>query len=182
MLLKPEPVVEAVEWLERKHGPFRKLATCPSGRPFRQAHADELALEERVLLLCGRYEGFDERIRKLVDFEDVSLGDFVLSGGELAALAIVEAAVRLMPGVLGNQESVGSESFGESGLLDFPQYTRPRVFRGLAVPDVLISGDHAAIDRWRAEAAQRRTKVRRPDLIPSNTTRTSDDHAPDRAN
>ncbi len=171
MLLKPEPIVEAVEWLERKYGRFRKLAMCPTGRTFRQTDADELANEERVVILCGRYEGFDERVRELLDFEDVSIGDFVLSGGELPALTIVEASLRLVPGVLGNEESIASESFRDSGLLDFPQYTRPRTFRGLDVPEVLLSGDHAAIKRWREEAARKKTTIQRPDLIqPSKNT------------
>ncbi|MCC6406170.1 MAG: tRNA (guanosine(37)-N1)-methyltransferase TrmD [Planctomycetes bacterium] len=187
MLLKPEPIVEAVEWLEAKYGRFRKFATCPSGRVFRQSVADEISREERVLILCGRYEGFDERVRKLVDFEDLSLGDFVLSGGELPALTIVEASVRLLPGVLGNEESIAPESFQKDGLLDHPHYTRPRVYRGLEVPEVLMSGDHAAVERWREETAHKRTRVRRPDLLqntnnPENASSPEADDAPDRAN
>ncbi|MCK6448057.1 MAG: tRNA (guanosine(37)-N1)-methyltransferase TrmD [Planctomycetes bacterium] len=185
MLLKPEPIVEAVEWLEAKHGRFRKFATCPTGRTFRQTVADEIAREERVLILCGRYEGFDDRVRELCGFEDLSLGDFVLSGGELPALTIVEAAVRLLPGVLGNEESVAADSFQKDGLLDHPQYTRPRVFRGLEVPEVLVSGDHAAVQRWRERTARERTRVRRPDLSQNTTSQAKPespeaDHAPDR--
>lgn len=182
MLLKPEPIVEAVEWLEAKHGRFRKLATCPAGRVFRQSTADELAREERVLILCGRYEGFDDRVRQLAGFEDVSLGDFVLSGGELPALAIVEAAVRLVPGVLGNEESAAEDSFRKGGLLDHPQYTRPRVYRGLEVPEVLVSGDHAAVQRWRENKARERTRVRRPDLArEQDQTREAKDSEADHA-
>ena len=166
MLLRPEPIVECVEWLESRHGAFRKLALCPAGRPFVQATAGELAREERVLLLAGRYEGFDERIFEELDFERLSLGDFVLAGGELPALCVLEATARLLPGVLGCEESAGRDSFDPShGLLDHPHYTRPRVFRGRAVPDVLLSGDHAAIEDWRRAAARKRTQETRPDLV-----------------
>ncbi len=191
MVLRPEPVVECVEWLENKHGPFRRLALCPSGRRFEQRTAEELAGEERILLLCGRYEGFDERIREELQLEDVSLGDFVLAGGELPALAVVEAVTRLLPGVLGDDRSARQDSFGvdpqekggaECRILDTPHYTRPRVFRGREVPAVLLSGDHAAIEAWRRAAARDRTRERRPELLrPTETeiTRTETDHAPD---
>jgi tRNA (guanine37-N1)-methyltransferase len=165
MVLKPEPVVECVEWLERRHGPFRKFLLCPGGRPFRQPVARELAEEEeRILLLCGRYEGYDERIRLECEWEELSLGDFVLAGGELPALCVTEAICRLVPGVLGDDRSAAEDSFGEGGGLDHPQYTRPRVFRGRAVPEVLLGGDHAAIARWRKDEADARTAERRPDL------------------
>ncbi len=167
MVLKPEPIVECVEWLERRHGEFKKIVLCPAGTPFRQRNAEALAREERILLLCGRYEGFDARILTSLDFEEVSVGDFVLAGGELPALAVTEAVVRLVPGVLGDERSAENDSFGASGDLDHPHYTRPRVFRGEPVPDVLLSGDHARIQRWRSEAARTRTLSRRPDL--SNT-------------
>jgi tRNA (guanine37-N1)-methyltransferase len=182
MVLRPEPIVECVEWLEERHGRFRKLALCPSGRRFEQRTAEELAREERVLLLCGRYEGFDERIRAELDFEDLSLGDFVLAGGELPALAVVEAATRLVPGVLGDERSAEQESFTGERILDTPHYTRPRVFRGHEVPEVLLSGDHEAIAAWRREAARKRTEERRPELLqPTQTeTTTESDHAPDR--
>ena len=170
MLLRPEPIADAVDWLEARHGRFRKLAMCPGGRPFRQATAEELAREERVLILAGRYEGFDERVRLELGFELVSLGDFVLSGGELPALCAVEAVARLIPGVLGHQESAARDSFAGSGrLLDHPQYTRPRVWRGREVPEVLLSGDHARIERWRQAAALERTREVRPDLLEQNT-------------
>jgi tRNA (guanine37-N1)-methyltransferase len=165
MVLKPQPIVDCVEWLEREHGTFRKIVLCPAGRPFRQSVAEELATEERILLLCGRYEGFDARILTQLAFEELSVGDFVLSGGELAALCVYEAVTRLVPGVLGDERSAQEDSFQGDGLLDHPHFTRPRVFRGEAVPDVLLSGDHAAIAKWRAGEAASRTRERRPDLI-----------------
>lgn len=164
MVLKPEPIVECVEWIEDRHGPFRKLMLCPGGRPFRQETARELTGEDRVLLLCGRYEGFDERIRAVCGFEPLSVGDYVLAGGELPALAVTEAVVRLIPGVLGDERSAVEDSFHDADALDHPHYTRPRVFRGLEVPDVLMSGDHAAIAAWRAREAAQRTSEFRPDL------------------
>ena len=169
MLLKPEPIVEAVEWLEARHGKLRKFALCPSGPVFRQSTARELAGEERLLFLCGRYEGFDERVRRLVDFEDLSLGDFVLSGGELPALAITEAVARLVPGVLGHEESAQRESFQDDDGLDCPHYTRPRVWRGLEVPEVLLQGDHAAIEHWRRTAAREKTALRGLGAFPHNS-------------
>lgn len=164
MVLKPGPILECIEWLERAHGPFRKVLLCPEGVPFAQAKARELAQEERILLFCGRYEGFDERIRAELKWDEISIGDFVLSGGELPALCIVEAITRLLPGVLGDAESAEQDSFGASRL-DHPHYTRPRVWRGQGVPDVLCSGDHAAIRAWREHAARERTRARRPDLL-----------------
>jgi tRNA (guanine37-N1)-methyltransferase len=174
MVLKPEPVCECVEWLEARHGPFRKFALCPTGRVLDQPLAAELSREERVLLFCARYEGFDERILEELDMQPLSLGSFVLSGGELAALAVTEAACRLVPGVLGAELSSVQDSFApraadEPGL-DYPHYTRPRVFRGRAVPEVLLSGDHSAIAAWRQRAAWQRTAERRPDLVPNRTT------------
>lgn len=161
MVLKPEPIVDCVEWLEREHGPFRKIVLCPAGTPFRQTHAEDLVQSERILLLCGRYEGFDARIMKHLDLEEFSMGDFVLSGGELPALAITEAVVRLIPGVLGDERSAQEDSFGNDDLLDHPHYTRPRDYRGESVPDVLLSGDHAQIARWRKAEALRKTRARR---------------------
>jgi tRNA (guanine37-N1)-methyltransferase len=171
MVLSPEPIAECVEWLESRHGRFRKLLLCPSGRVFTQPLAEELAREQRVLLCAGRYEGFDERIVGELGFEPLSLGDFVLSGGELPALCVVEAAARLMPGVLGDEESARRDSFaGSSAVLDHPHYTRPRVWRGQEVPPVLLSGNHAEIERWRRDAALAKTRTQRPDLLPNNTT------------
>jgi len=164
MVLRPEPIAACVEWLEREHGPFRKLALCPAGTPFRQPLAEELSKTERVLLLCGRYEGYDQRLLDELGFETVSLGDYVLSGGELGAMAITEAAVRLIPGVLGDERSANEDSFHGGGGLDHPHYTRPRVWRELEVPEVLFSGNHESIREWRAERARERTIERRPDL------------------
>lgn len=141
----------------------RRLLMTPQGQPLSQAAAIRLALEPAVMLVCGRYEGFDERVRSFVD-EEISLGDFVMTGGEVAAMAIVEATVRLIPGVLGNHESVREESHSE-GLLEYPQYTRPAEFRGLAVPEVLAGGNHAEIAKWRAAQSLARTELRRPDLV-----------------
>lgn len=160
MVLKPDPIFEAVEDTERRHGAFHKVLLCPRGRRFDQRKARELSKVERLLLLCGRYEGYDERIRQGMAWDEISLGDFVLAGGELAALCVVEAAVRLIPGVLGCAQSPELESF-EGELLDYPQYTRPREYRGMAVPDVLVSGDHGAVARWREEQARQLTETRR---------------------
>jgi tRNA (guanine37-N1)-methyltransferase len=152
MVLRPEPIFDAVEDVERRHGPFHKILLCPRGRTFTQARARELSRMDRLLFLCGRYEGVDERIRTGMAWEEISLGDFVLAGGELAALAIVEASVRLIPGVLGCEQSPVLESF-EGELLDWPQFTRPRSYRGMDVPEVLTSGDHGAVARWRTQQA-----------------------------
>jgi tRNA (guanine37-N1)-methyltransferase len=160
MVLKPEPIFAAVEDLERTHGAFHKILLCPRGRTFGQARARELSRMERLLFLCGRYEGYDERIRAGFAWEEISLGDFVLAGGELAAMVVLEAAVRLIPGVLGCAESAVLESF-EGELLDYPLYTRPREFRGMPVPDVLTSGDHKAVARWRLEQARTLTAHKR---------------------
>ena len=143
----------------------RRILLTPQGKPFVQPEAVRLANEPAIMLICGRYEGFDERVRSFVD-EEISLGDFVMTGGEVAAMAIVEATVRLIPGVLGNIESVREESHGEGGLLEYPQFTRPAEFRGLAVPEVLAGGNHAEIAKWRHEQSVVRTRERRPDLLP----------------
>jgi len=211
MLLRAEPIAECIEWLEARHGAFRRIALCPSGRVFRQGHAAELAADlaqsPRVLLLAGRYEGFDERVLEAFEFERISLGDFVLSGGELPALCVLEAVARLLPGVLGHEESARQDSFatgpeasihagpvaereaaaqsapnsvdhaanntanhtahitGGLTTLDTPHYTRPRNWRGREAPAVLLSGNHAQIERWRAAAGLERTRERRPDLL-----------------
>lgn len=177
MVLMPEPIAECVEWLEARHGAFRKFALCPSGRRFTQRLAVELSLAERVLLFAGRYEGFDERILKPLGFEPLSLGDFVLSGGELPALCVVEAAARLVPGVLGDDESAQQDSFGREAVpLDHPHYTRPRVWRGQEVPPVLLSGNHAEIERWRRSAALAKTRALRPDLLTNTPDDTNEPH------
>jgi tRNA (guanine37-N1)-methyltransferase len=157
MVLMPGPIIDAIEDIERTEGPHHKVLLCPRGRRFTQEKARDLSGKERLLLLCGRYEGYDERIRHGREWDEVSLGDFVLSGGELAALAVLEASVRLIPGVLGCSESAVSESFSDERM-DHPQYTRPRVYRGLEVPEVLLSGDHGAIAEWRAERARELTE------------------------
>ncbi|MFT5287218.1 MAG: tRNA (guanine37-N1)-methyltransferase [Planctomycetota bacterium] len=164
MVLKPEPIIDAVEWLEREHGTFRRIMLSPGGERFDQNKAEEFTGEERILLLCGRYEGFDERIRTEMEWEELSVGDFVLSGGELPALTVIEAVTRLMPGVLGNAESAEYDSFANDGGLEYPQYTRPQNYRGIEVPKVLLSGDHAKIAAWRTTEAERKTRAIRPDL------------------
>jgi tRNA (guanine37-N1)-methyltransferase len=143
-----------------------RVLLTPQGAPLNQARVERLAERPRVMLICGRYEGFDERVRALVD-EEISLGDFVLTGGEIAAMAVIEACVRCVPGVLGNEESAREESFSPrtQGLLEYPQYTRPADFRGMSVPAPLLGGNHADIERWRKEQALLRTRARRPDLL-----------------
>lgn len=142
----------------------RRVLMTPQGRPFAQPIAQRFSAEPAIMLVCGRYEGFDERVRSFVD-EEISLGDFVMTGGEVSAMAIVEATVRLLPGVLGNFDSTREESHGEDGLLEYPQYTRPQEFRGLAIPEVLSSGHHGEIAKWRRAQALARTRERRPDLL-----------------
>jgi tRNA (guanine37-N1)-methyltransferase len=165
MVMKPEPLTEAIEAARGRLPGARVVLTSPRGVRLDQRIAQELAEHGKLVVACGRYEGVDERVRAVVDME-VSLGDFVLTGGELAALAIVDAAARYIPGVLGNESSAGEESFsGEGGLLEHPHYTRPPVFRGMEVPAVLLSGDHRRIERWRRREALRATRERRPDLF-----------------
>jgi tRNA (guanine37-N1)-methyltransferase len=164
MVLMCRPVFDAVEAVRaRAQTPGKVVLLTPQGRPFDQALARRFAQEPRLILVAGHYEGFDERIRLGLAEVEVSLGDFVLSGGEVAAMAVVDAVVRLLPGALGKDASADEESFSD-GLLEYPQYTRPREFRGMRVPDVLLSGDHARIASWRAEQSRLRTQARRPDL------------------
>lgn len=162
MLLKPEPIFEAVESLKREK--TRVVLMSPSGRKFDQSIARELAQQEHLLLVTGHYEGFDERIREGLADDELSIGDYVLTNGALPAMVVIDAMARLLPGVLGDDASSSEESFSH-GLLEYPQYTRPAEFRGMKVPDVLQSGNHAEIAKWRAEQAKLRTKERRPDLI-----------------
>ena len=162
MVMKPEPWFRALDALEAE-GPARIVLLAPDGDRFDQRAAERLAREPRIVLCCGRYEGIDERVRTRVH-EVLSVGDYVLSGGEVAALVVIDAVARLVPGVLGNVASAAEESF-TSGLLEYPQYTRPATFRGLEVPQVLLSGNHKEIARWRREQAIERTKRRRPDLL-----------------
>lgn len=161
MLLKPEPVFRAVESVRRPGQPVILLA--PSGERFTQAIAAELARSEALLLLCGHYEGFDQRIHEHLADRELSIGDYVLTGGELPAMVVIEAVARLIPGVL-TSGSAEDESYS-GGLLEYPQYTRPAVFRGWSTPEVLLSGDHAAVARWRAEQALAGTRRHRPDLL-----------------
>ena len=162
MLLKPEPIYEAMDALPRL--PKRRVILLdPAGRQFNQTVADEWSQSEQLVFICGHYEGYDERIRALVT-EEASLGDFVITGGELAAMTMIDATVRLLPGVLGNEDSPITDSFA-TGLLEYPQYTRPSEYRGMKVPEVLMNGDHGKIGRWRYKEALRRTLERRPDLL-----------------
>lgn len=166
MLLKPEPVFEAVESLA--DGGTHVVLLTPQGRTLRQEVVRELAAKSHLLLICGSYEGFDERIREHLVHDEISLGDFVLTNGAIPAMALIDAVSRLLPGVLGDDESARDESFSD-GLLEYPQYTRPAEFRGWKVPDVLISGHHAEIEKWRREQAVTRTGRRRPDLLKNLT-------------
>jgi len=163
MVLKPEPIFDAVESIQKKEKNSKVIITTPRGKKYNQTMAKNLVKEECLIILCGHYEGFDERIMSIVDHE-ISLGDFVLTGGEIPAMAIVDSVVRLIPGVLGDDQSNKDESFS-AGLLEYPQYTRPEDFRGKKVPDVLRSGNHAQINQWRKEQAIIKTKANRPDLI-----------------
>lgn len=176
MVLMVEPVVACVEDVQRKisaevqegkgENPAHLIMFTPQGRRLDQAKVEELAGRRRLILLCGRYEGFDERVRTILQPEEISIGDYVLNGGEVAALVLIDAVVRLVPGVLGDEESNRQDSFsGPDRHLEFAQYTRPREFRGHAVPEILMSGDHQAIARWRRELSRLRTQARRADLI-----------------
>ena len=169
MVMKPEPVFAAVEAVlgdeaARARAGLPVILLTPQGRVFNHAAAQELSRQPRLALICGRYEGFDERIRTHLANDEISLGDFVLTGGELAALAVVDAVARLLPGVLGDPTGAEDDSHA-AGLLEYPHYTRPPEFRGWAVPEVLLSGDHARIARWRHQESLRRTFLRRPDML-----------------
>lgn len=179
MVLKPDPIFAALDdLLEQGEGREsdgspatgrpksapRVILLCPQGEPYSQRKAEELAKEEHLVFICGHYEGYDERIREFLVTDELSIGDYVLTGGELPAMVIIDSVVRLLPGVLGNESSAVTDSFS-TGLLEYPHYTRPAVFRGHAVPDVLISGHHANVDAWRREESLRRTWQRRPDLL-----------------
>ena len=161
MVMMPEPMAETLEPLGHTH----RVLLTPSGSPLTQEHLDRFAQMDEVTLVCGRYEGIDERVADHFIEEEISLGDFVLLGGEVAALAIIEGTGRLLPGVVGNPESTETESFKGDGLLEEPQYTRPGDFRGWKVPEVLLSGDHAKIAQWRRDQRVLRTRERRPDLL-----------------
>jgi tRNA (guanine37-N1)-methyltransferase len=163
MVLKPEPLFRAVESMAGEKKP-RVILMCPQGVPYNQKLAEELAKEEHLVFVCGHYEGYDERIREHLVTDEISIGDYVLTGGELAAMVVIDSVVRLQPGALGNQTSAVEDSFS-TGLLEYPHYTRPAEFRGWRVPDVLLSGHHANIVKWRLKESLRRTSERRPDLL-----------------
>jgi tRNA (guanine37-N1)-methyltransferase len=168
MVLMCEPVFDAVEHVESQFdGEALRVLLTPQGERLSQALVGDLAREPWLVLLCGHYEGFDERIRTGLDVREVSIGDYVLSGGEPAAMVLIDAIVRLLPGALGHADAAGDDSFA-AGLLEHPQYTRPREFRGMSVPDVLLSGDHGRIAEWRRRKAKDRTAERRPDLLRSD--------------
>jgi len=167
MVLKPEPVVESVEAVQQQgNQPGHLVLLSPQGQRLDQQRVERLATQERVVMICGRYEGFDQRILDLLEPEELSIGDYVLGGGEVAAMVVIDAVVRLVPGVLGDEKSNQEDSFsGDRRLLEFPQYTRPRDFRGLHVPEVLIRGNHEEILRWREEQSIKKTKDCRADLL-----------------
>jgi tRNA (guanine37-N1)-methyltransferase len=166
MVLKPQPIFDAVASLreQAKGKNPRVILLCPQGERYEQRKAEELAKEDHLIFICGHYEGYDERIREHVVTDEISIGDYVLTGGELGAMVVVDSVVRLLPEVLGNEESHQKDSFS-TGLLEHPHYTRPADFRGLKVPDVLVSGNHKLIEEWRNKEALRRTLLRRPDLF-----------------
>ena len=165
MVMKPEPLFRAIEAISAERGaPSAVILTTPQGRRFSHAEAERFSRMERLVIICGRYEGVDERVAEALVTDEISIGDYVLTGGELPALVVVDAVVRLVPGVVGDDQSVAADSFAD-GWLDYPHYTRPAEFRGMKVPDVLLSGHHAEIAKWRREQQRRRTEERRPDLI-----------------
>lgn len=165
MVLAPQPIFDAVDSItENSKVKPRIVLMCPQGEPYTQKKAEELAQEDHLLFICGHYEGYDERIRQHLITDEISIGDYVLTGGELGTMVVIDSVVRLLPGVLGNQSSAPEDSFS-NGLLEYPHYTRPYDFRGLKVPDILLSGNHAKISEWRQLQSLRRTWDRRPDLL-----------------
>ncbi len=165
MVLQPQPIFDAVSHLtEKTDTKPRIILLCPQGERFVQRKAEELAREKHLIFICGHYEGYDERIREHLATDEISIGDYVLTGGELGAMVVIDSVVRLLPGVLGNENSPIHDSFS-TGLLEHPHYTRPADFRGMKVPDVLLSGNHAKIAEWRKEQSLKRTRERRPDLL-----------------
>ncbi|HXN86850.1 MAG TPA: tRNA (guanosine(37)-N1)-methyltransferase TrmD [Candidatus Binataceae bacterium] len=165
MVMRPEPIAAALDAVMNEHPGLWRILLTPQGNLLDQEKVRELAARKPgLLLLAGRYEGVDERVRSMVD-EEISIGDYVLSGGEIPAMAVIEAVARLQPGVLGNPESLAEESFGTPGMLEYPHYTRPEEFRGMHVPEILLGGDHGKIRAWREAEARRRTEQRRPDLL-----------------
>jgi len=175
MVLRVEPVVECVEAVQQLTEPGHLIVLSPRGRTLNQRVVEELAGNQRLLLLCGRYEGFDQRVFDILQPDEISLGDYILNGGEVAAMAVIDAVIRLVPGVLGDDQSSQSDSFsgddaGERRMLEFAQYTRPREFRGHEVPEVLLNGNHEQIERWRAEQSYLTTRKRRADLLKQSET------------
>lgn len=172
MVMKPEPVTEAIQHAREKNPEAYTILLTPQGRVFNHGVAQELAGHTGLILVCGRYEGIDERVREYID-DELSIGDYVLTGGELAAMVVIDAVSRLVPGTLGSEDSAREDSFS-TGLLEYPQYTRPRSFKGSNVPEVLLSGDHGAIKRWRRQASLFRTVLERPDLLMEQPLTTDD--------
>ena len=164
MILKPEPIFACIEALRKRRTYDEVIYLSADGEPFRQTAANRLSLADNIILLCGHYKGIDERVRTSLVTKEISIGDYVLTGGELAALVVVDAVIRLIPGVLGDGESMLTDSF-QDNLLDSPSYTRPPEYRSMKVPDVLLSGDHKAVERWRQEQQVEKTRVRRNDLL-----------------
>jgi tRNA (guanine37-N1)-methyltransferase len=164
MVMRPEPLFEALEAISPPPNTPVVVLT-PQGRPYGQRDAERLSAHENIVFICGRYEGIDERARTSLATEEISIGDFVLTGGEIPALVIIDSIIRLLPGAMGHGEEAVADDSHTSGLLQYPQYTRPAEYRGLGVPDVLLSGDHAAVDRWRRKEALRRTMTRRPEML-----------------
>ncbi|MBX3422932.1 MAG: tRNA (guanosine(37)-N1)-methyltransferase TrmD [Pirellulaceae bacterium] len=166
MLIQVQPVVDCVEAVQTlAHPPGQLIMLTPQGETLRQPLVQQLARQQRLLLLCGRYEGFDQRVIDILQPREISLGDFILNGGEVAAMALIEATIRLIPGVLGDEQSSQQESFTDADLLEFPQYTRPRSFRGYDVPEILLGGNHQQIAAWREQQRLERTRQRRQDLL-----------------
>ncbi|MEW6720877.1 MAG: tRNA (guanosine(37)-N1)-methyltransferase TrmD [Thermodesulfobacteriota bacterium] len=172
MVMKPEPIFAGIEALVEAHGPGRVILLSPAGTRLDPEVAERLAREEHLLLICGRYEGVDQRVADHLADEEISIGDYVLSGGELPAMVLIDAVARFLPGVLGDPDAPRKDSFS-SGILEAPHYTRPRDFRGWTVPEVLLSGDHGAVDAWRREEAERRTSRIRPDLLEKGRSKKS---------
>jgi tRNA (guanine37-N1)-methyltransferase len=164
MVLTPQPIFDAVEKLTRTAEKPRVVLLCPQGERYTQAKAEELAAEEHLIFICGHYEGYDERIREQLVTDEISIGDYVLTGGELGAMVVIDSVVRLLPDVLGNNHSAVQDSHS-TGLLEHPHYTRPADFRGLTVPEVLMSGNHKKIEQWRQKESLKRTLLRRPDML-----------------
>jgi len=184
MLIQVEPTINCVEAVEAMDSrPARRVLLTPQGKTLNQPMAENFATSERVMVLCGRYEGFDQRVVDILQPEEISIGDFVLNGGEVAAMVLIDAVVRLLPGVLGDEQSNIDDSFSRGNrILEFPQYTRPREFRGHTVPDVLLGGDHGAIAKWRADQSRRRTMERRSDLLANDDETLNKQHLTNTSN